>query len=430
LLGTSPPRDAEDVAGAATHAQPTKGRKAAIAVVFVLAIITLFGAVTATWIKRQVLDNHHWTTTSAQMLQNKEIQTALGAYLVNSLFTSVDVAGEIQSILPPQGQALAAPAAAALRQLADRAAPAVLERPRVQDAWRKSNEVAHQQLLNILNGGGKTVGTKNGEVDLNLHSLVDQLAKQVGLESQVAAARQKLNVAVPNNTGNLVILKSSQLKAAQDYAKALKSISVILTVVSLGLFALAVVLARGARRVVFRTVGWSFVGLGVACLIARRLGGDAVVNGLVQAESVKPAAHAAWDISTSLLRTMSLTLVVFGLFAVLAAWLAGGTSLAVASRHALAPSLRERTGTVYGVVTTVFLLLVLWGPTPAFHNWIPVILMGALLVLGIEILRRQTAREFPDARVGDGGLAMRDWWNTSVRHKDGRPESAVLVGHD
>src|SRR3954447_4942928 len=160
---------------------PTKKRKTVIAVVFVLAIIMGLGAITSTWVRRQALDSGSWPDTSSKLLADKQIQEALGAYLVNELFTQVDVAGEIKSALPPQGQALAAPAAAGLRQVATRLAPQMLARPRVQAAWRKSNEVAHDQLLKILNGGGPNVSTQNGEVDLNLNNLVGQLGSTLGV---------------------------------------------------------------------------------------------------------------------------------------------------------------------------------------------------------------------------------------------------------
>jgi hypothetical protein len=383
---------------------PSKKRKAVIGVVFALAVIVGFGAVTATWVRRQALDSGNWTNTSSKLLADKEIQNALGAYLVNELFTNVDVAGQLRSALPPQGQALAAPAAAGLREVATRLAPQVLARPRVQDAWRKSNEVAHAQLLKILNGGGQNVSTKNGEVDLNLNNLVGQLGSTLGVNG--------LQDKLPAQAGNLTILKSDQLAAAQDYAKAVQHLSIILTLLFFGLLALAVYLARGARRVVLRATGATLIGIGIACLLARRVGGGSIVDGLVKAESVKPAAHHAWDISTSLLRTISITLVVYGLLIVIGAWLAGPTRLAVSARRAMAPSLRDEPVRVYGIAATLYLLVLLWGPTPAFRKFIPILLIAGLLVLGIEVLRRQTAREFPDARAGDGAAALRGWFSS------------------
>ena len=56
------------------------------------------------------------------------------------------------------------------------------------------------------------------------------------------------------------------------------------------------------------------------------------------------------------------------------------------------------------------LLLIVWGPTPAFRQLIPLILIAALVVLGLELLRRMTAAEFPDAQAGDTMRWVREWY--------------------
>jgi hypothetical protein len=378
---------------------PKKNRRTLVAVIAALAIITLFGAIMATWVRRQALNSGSWPNTSSKLLADQKIQNAIGAYLVNELFTKVDVAGELRSVLPPQGQALAAPAAGGLREVAGRLTPQLLARPRVQDAWRKSNEVAHDQLLKILDGGGENISTTNGEVTLDLHNIVTELASTVGLGS--------VSDRIPENAGQLTIMKSDQLKTAQDVAQGIRTLSVVLTTLSFALFALAVYLAEGWRRIALRRVGWSFVGVGVFALLMRRVAGNQVVDGLVQVESIKPAVHDAWNISTSLLYTLAVTFVIYGLLIVTCAWVAGPTGSAIATRRALAPSLRDHPGRVYGVAAGIYLLVLLWGPTPAFRKLIPILLIAGLIVFGIEMLRRQTAREFPDVPPGETTQALR-----------------------
>ena len=378
---------------------PKKNRRTIVAVIAALAIITGFGAIMSTWVRRQALNSGSWPNTSSKLLADEKIQNAIGAYLVNELFTRVDVAAELRSVLPPQGQALAAPAAGGLREVAGRLTPQLLARPRVQDAWRKSNEVAHAQLLKILNGGGQNISTTNGEVVLDLNNIVSQLATTVGLGS----AADK----IPQDAGQLTIMKSDQLKTAQDVAQGIRTLSVVLTILSFGLFALAVYLAEGWRRIALRRVGWSFVALGVFSLLVRRVAGNQIVDGLVKTESVKPAVHDAWNISTSLLYTLGITFVIYGLLIVTCAWLAGPTRAAISTRRALAPSMRDYPGRVYGVAAGVYLLVLLWGPTPAFRKVVPILLIAGLVVFGIEMLRRQTAREFPDAVAGGPTEAIR-----------------------
>jgi hypothetical protein len=407
-------------------------RRWAIGGIFALAVICGFVAIMSTWVRRQALDTNNWTNTSSQLLADKKVQNAVGLYMVDQLFSSVDVAGELRAALPPQAQAVAAPAAAGLRELANRAAPELLARPRVQDAWQIANRNAHKQLLQVLNGGSKTVSTSNGEVVLDLHALVDQLAGRLGVGQQVAAARakvgssgargavqQRLGVTLPPSSGRLVILRSKQLKTAQDIAKGIRHLSIIFTVLAFGLFALAIWLARPLRRLALRTTGWCFFGLGVACLLIRRIAGNWIVTNLVKSESVRPAAHDTWDIGTSLLRAIALAFVVYGLVIVIAAVIAGPSRPAHALRHALAPTLRDRPLVTWGTATLVYLVVLAWGPTPALRHIVPILIIAALLALGIELLRRQTAREYPDARAGDATRRARAWFDA----RRGRPDA-------
>ena len=117
--------------------------------------------------------------------------------------------------------------------------------------------------------------------------------------------------------------------------------------------------------------------------------------------------EAVWSIATGLLVTVAVSALSFGILLVIAAWLAGPTRIATSLRQEAAPYLRERRGTTYAVVGLVFLLLVLWAPVVAFHKPIGLLLLAALMVLGTEVLRRQTAEEFPDAGFGGFGKRLR-----------------------
>jgi hypothetical protein len=412
-----------------------------VAALLVAAVVCGLFAMFAVWANRQALNTKHWTDTSGDLLADHHVQNAVGGYLVDQLFSSVDVSGEIQQLLPSQAAALAGPASAGVRELASRTAPQLLARPRVQALWRNANEAAHKQLLRVINGGGSTVSTDNGDVVLNLHSLVDQLAATLGVspekvnaarsklqssQGQAArgAAEQKLGVTLPPSSGELVIMHSDQLAFYQDVAKAIKGLAVVLTALTLLLFALAVWLADGWRRLAFRRVGWCFIGLGVLVLLARRVIGNRVVDGLVANPSVKPAGHSVWTIGTSLLYDIAIAMFAYGVLIVVAAWLGGSTRSATAVRRALAPSLRYRLGTSYAVLGGVFALVLLWGPTAATRKPLGILLFAGLLVLGMELLRRNVAVEFPDARPGETKERMRASW----QRRRGRRAGAESVG--
>ena len=385
----------------------------------------LLVGVFALWVQRQALDTDNWTNTSSALLADPKVDQAVGDYLVRELFSSVDVAGEIRGLLPAQAAGLAGPAAAGLQQLAGQLAPKVLARPAVQDAWRGANRVAHRELLRILDGGGKTVSTRGGVVALNLYPLVNELATTIGVQSQVAglqsklqgaagaqiqtAAQHRLGITVPVQSGQIVIMRSGQLRMAQDIAVAVRGLAAVLMLGAFALFALTVWVARGWRRLVLRRVGWCFIAVGLGVLIARRLLEPRVIDALVPAPSIRPAADAAWMIGTSLLRDMARALAAYGAVIIATAWLAGSTRPARALRELIAFDLRERPGFAYGTLGVALLLVMLWGPTPALRQPIPMLGIAALLGVGVQVIRRQTAREFPHAGAHDARRILSHW---------------------
>jgi hypothetical protein len=78
-----------------------------------------------------------------------------------------------------------------------------------------------------------------------------------------------------------------------------------------------------------------------------------------------------------------------------AAWIAGPTRPATALRRLLAPSLRDNPALAYATVGGMLLILVAWGPTPAFRNIAWIVVFAVLLAVGVTMLRRETAPEFP-----------------------------------
>jgi hypothetical protein len=403
----------------------------------VLATLIGFWACFAVWVNRQVLNTDNWTSTSNRILADPQVQSVLGAYLVNELFTTVDVPARLRSNLPGQLQGLASPLSAGLRQLADQAAPRLLASPQVQGVWAQTNRAAHAELLRILNGGGRVLSTQNGVVALNLRELVSQLGAQLGLESQLAAARAKLSGGsgaaaraaaeqrlglTPPSSGQLVIMRASQLQTAQNIVKAIKGLALVLPLVSLALFALAVWLAEGRRRLTLRTTGWCFFAIGVALLLLRRVAGDQIVTSLVTDQANRPAAHAVWSISTSLLYDIALAMVTYGLVLLAAAWVAGGTRPAVFLRRVAAPWLRLHPTGSYGVAAIALMLVVLWGPTPATRQVLPLLGFAVLAALGVAALRRQTALEYPDAQPGEALAELRAVWRQ-------RGAATVPAGH-
>ena len=357
----------------------------------------------ASWVDRQVLDTDEWTKTSSELLENENIREALATYLVDELYANVDVEGELRAALPPETRGLAGPAAGGLREFADRAANEALARPRVQATWEQLNRAAHEEFVAIVKDEQRgNISTTGGEVTLELQPVVENIAQRVGL----SGLAQKL----PPDAGSLTVLKSDQLGLAQDLADIIETLVIVLLVLGLFLYGLALYLSRGRRRETLRAIGLIFVAVGVLLLILRSFAGNIVVDELAKTATVESAANDVWEIATSLLSAIAGNLIINGIIILIAAWVAGSTAPAVALRRASAGYMRDRPGIPFAVVGMIFLILVAWGPTPAFQRPVFILIIAGMMALGTEALRRQTLHEFPDAGLAEGE-GLRESWN-------------------
>ena len=363
-------------------------------VLLVLATVLTVLAIVALWVNRQALDTNEWTRTSTRLLQDARVRSTVSTYLVDQLYANVDVAGQLRSLAPKDLKPLAGPAAGGLRDLLAQGADQLLQLPRVQDAWRQANRVAHKEFVAVVEEKKQgTVTVNQGEVALDLRPLVNDLAQRVG----IGDVANKL----PPAAAHLRVLRSNQIKTAQQIVRALRGLVVVLLILVPSMYAAAVLLAAGRRRQILMTIGFCFIGAGLAVLIARGLVGDYVVNALTNTVTDRPAANAAWSISTSVLVDVAESSIVVGIPFVAAAWVAGPAKWAVSVRHALAGPLAERRAYVWSAVAAILLLLIIWEPIRAFRNPFGLLLIIVLVVAGVELLRRQIAREYPDAQPPD-----------------------------
>ncbi len=372
----------------------SKKRGVLVWVLFALATILLFVSSLTVWSKRQLLDDDAWAHSSAQLLANDEVRGAIAQKLSDALFQRVDVEAQLRERLPAQRKGTAAVLAAALQNtVVPTAADRLLQRPRVQALWENANKRAHAAVLRVLEGKdlGKNgnISTANGEVTLDLRPAIMRLATRLGLED-------KLKANADPNAGQLVIMKSSQLSAAQTAVKILKALSSLLLIAVVALYALAIYLAQGRRRLLLGATGASLVLVGLVIASLRRFLGGAIVDALVKTEANKQPVRVIWSLETTVLRDIAVILVVYGALVLLATALAGSNRLAVAFRRWLAPSFRHHPIVVWVAALFVFLLLLAVGPTAGDRQLLGVAILAATTAIAIEALRRQTLREFPE----------------------------------
>lgn len=351
----------------------------------VLGAFLTFAAIFSIWVNRQALNTDNWVDTSTRLVQNEEVRGQLSDYLANQLFANVDVAAELREALPPRLAPLATAAAGGLQQLAPQVAERLFATPRFQALWEAANRKAHESLLRVLDGGGSTVSTENGEVKLQLGAVLTQIGEGSGVGEALVSK-------LPADAGEITILKSDELSLAQEVANLLRKLPIALTLAALLCFALAVFISP-RRRATLRSVGFAFVIAGVLSLGLRGFAGTYVVSGLSKTASVEPAIEAVWSIGTSMLVTIATSAIVFGLLVALAAVLAGPTRVAVTIRRFLAPYARSNPAAFWGAALLIFLALIAWAPVGAFHKPLGVLVFALLFAVGTELYRRQLLEE-------------------------------------
>jgi hypothetical protein len=373
-------------------AKPEKGsrrRRIGVTTLVVLGALCIFISTLSIWIRDVALDPDEWANTSSQVLQSEDVRNVLSVYIVDQTFAASDAEARLEETLPERLKPLAGPLSAQLRGVAYDAVARALERPRVQELWRSANRAVNAQLVDLLEGNTERLQLTNGAVVLNLDQIVANVTGRVGAGEGAATALE-------GHIQPIVLLESDQLSSAQKAVKWLKALSFWPFIVGVLLWAGAVYLAAGRRRPTVRNIAWSLVIMGLLILAIRRIVGHAVIDSLVEAESVRAAASDVWTVLTSLLAQSAAAGIFVGLVTVLAMWFSGPGRRATAGRRWLAPAFRDHPVIVHGTLAVVLLLVLAWGPAGTPRRFLAVVILVILAFAGLEILRRQTVKDFPN----------------------------------
>src|SRR5262245_6543360 len=175
-------------------------RRITVWVLIVLATIIAVISSLTVWVKRQAGETDGWVNTSTALLENDEIRGALSVFLVDQLYTKVDVTAQLEQRLPPNAKGLAEPVAGALRQVAVQGVDQLLQRPRIVELWKAANRTAHKRLIAVIRGKAKNLKAQGGNVVLDLKPILVQFAEEVGVGQRAIAK-------LPADAGQIVIMK-------------------------------------------------------------------------------------------------------------------------------------------------------------------------------------------------------------------------------
>jgi multisubunit Na+/H+ antiporter MnhF subunit len=251
-------------------------------------------------------------------------------------------------------------------------------------------------MVDFIEGDTTRLQATDGAVVLNLDQIVADVTGRVGIGQGATSAAQQ-------HVEPIVVLQADQLSTAQNIVKLLKALSFWPLLLALALWAGAVYLAADRRRSALRNIALSVVLIGLLLLVIRRIVGNAVIDNLVQTDSVRAAARDVWTVLTALLAQSAVAGIAVGLIALLGLWFSGPGARATAGRRWFAPVFRDHPFWVHSGLAALLLLILLVGPTGTPRRAITLVIVAILAFVGLEVLRRQTVREFPDA-VFSGGF--------------------------
>jgi hypothetical protein len=248
-------------------------------------------------------------------------------------------------------------------------------------------------VIELLNGGGRTLSTQGGVVSINLEDLLDRIGSRLGVGSNVG---EKL----PANHRSVVLMRSNQLRAAQDGVKGLRDLSFILPLLVVLMYLGALALAAGERRRILIEIGVGILVGALCALVLRRWVESYVVNSVVQNEGVRPAMREVLAIATAGWRSRALWLLITGAIVVFAGWLAGPMRWAIKLREFVAEPLEHHPAWFAGGAVALVLIVASLGPDRTPGQAIPLLIELVLVVLGVFALRRQIEGEMAAGGVG------------------------------
>lgn len=335
-----------------------------------LSLVLAFVALLSTWVKEEALDTDQWVQTSTEILEQESVQKATASYLAEQL-DSPQATEKLREVLPERAKALATPLQGVASEAAEKAALRLLQGPRFQKLWEKSNRLAHSQLVAALE-------RDNGSaIVLDLRPMLGRLAARTGfgMTSQM------------QERGRITILTDEDLGKARSYTKALKSLawwSAALMLLSL----VAAIWLAGDRRRTIVNAGIGLVVVGMFVLIARRIGINWGSENLPANAANKDATHDTLTVATSLLQDGGRAVVALGVVLIAGGWSLGPGKWAAKTRELVQGAYSSYPFAVHAAMAIIVLLLVFGSVLPWSHSPLALVVYLALGATLVELIRR------------------------------------------
>lgn len=412
-------------AGPAAPAGPPRNRaRSATAVVLILlgALLAPVGVVAA-WAERTLTDTDRYVATVAPLAQDPVVQQAVAGRLTTAVMEQIDVGALLKDVqdglnerdIAPRASraitALEGPLTSGVESFVRNAADRVVESDQFENAWDQANRVAHEQLVQVMQGeGGDVVQVgQNGQLTIQLSGLIDVLKQRLVDRGLTLAGN------LPTINASFTIMESSQLTEIRNRYAQIVALGTWLPWIVLILLGAGVAAATHHLRalvVAGLALAAAMVVLGIGLAVGRGLYLDALSGKVMRLD----AAQVVFDQLVSFLRVTLRTVGVLGLVVAVAAYLGGSSASARGLRSGISKGMSrtrrwaEGRGVSTGatgvwlaryrgvaraavIALGALVLLLASSPTPALI--VGVAAGAVVLILLIELVARPGAAEPP-----------------------------------
>lgn len=305
----------------------------------VLACLTAFGGAIAVWMRATTLDTDTFVNTVAPLIQEDAVATVVSNKAVEALFKEAEITKYLEEALPEDLKFVAEPLSSGMETVAEFAAKKILTSDQFQWVLEKMLRLAHSEAVAVIRGDAAVKLTEEGKVILDVGELLTDVRDQLVADGMGFLK----NISIPESAGQLVLFEADNLGMVKSMVKLLDTLHWILPLLSLILFAAAILIAKDRRKALMG----AGVGLAIAMafsLIVLRLA-RADLLGQIEDKEILEAAGIIWNRVLSGLVGTNWSVLALGVLVSIGAAIAGPYDWAVSLRKKTAElfkSWRER----------------------------------------------------------------------------------------
>lgn len=267
---TEPHRVSPKPAPAALVAERHGFRRFFAGTCVIIACVLLILSIYAVFLQQTVLNTERYTANMREIIKEPAVKKAVAEYATEELFTALKVQKRISDVLPEKIRIVAVPATTWLKGFTSQQLEALMGTKQFQDVWVGVNETAHKNVVAVLRGETRQVkvaadGTlyidfmpivKDLALKLTentkLHNLVSKIPEGAVGPALKTALSAALDVKLPNDFGQLRIVKAKQLARARQAVAALDAAATWLPIASILFVGIALGLSVERRKTIMQ----------------------------------------------------------------------------------------------------------------------------------------------------------------------------------